>query len=197
MKRLAVATFTALLLAGCASTAPLAEGAVPGLSSAPLAASVPSDLPRSARPLHYAIDVVPDAQNLTFAGTEAVTLEAVQRLAVPLRATWVRRAMRNLIENAMRYGEQARVSLGRDGAEAVVRIEDDGPGIPPGEIAAMLEPFARGETSRNRVTGGAGLGLTLARAIAEQHGGRLVLANRTGAGGQIAGLVAELRLPLA
>jgi len=128
---------------------------------------------------------------------EPVTLEAVQRLAVPLRATWVRRAMRNLIENAMRYGEQARVSLGRDGAEAVVRIEDDGPGIPPGEIAAMLEPFARGETSRNRVTGGAGLGLTLARAIAEQHGGRLVLANRTGAGGQIAGLVAELRLPLA
>ena len=61
---------------------------------------------------------------------------------------------------------------------------------------AMLEPFARGETSRNRVTGGAGLGLTLARAIAEQHGGRLLLANRTGPDGQIAGLVAELRLPL-
>ena len=127
---------------------------------------------------------------------EPVTLEEGQRLAAPLRQTWLRRALRNLIENALRYGEQARVSLQRDGAEAVVRIEDDGPGIPPGEIAAMLEPFARGETSRNRVTGGAGLGLTLARAIAEQHGGRLVLANRTGADGAIAGLVAELRLPL-
>jgi signal transduction histidine kinase len=115
---------------------------------------------------------------------DPVTLEEGPRIAAPLR------------ENALRYGDQARVSLARDGAEAVVRIEDDGPGIPPGEIAAMLEPFARGETSRNRVTGGAGLGLTLARAIAEQHGGRLVLANRTNADGEIAGLVAELRLPL-
>jgi len=127
---------------------------------------------------------------------EPVTLEEGPRVAAPLRATWLRRGLRNLIDNAMRYGEQARVWVERDGGEAVVRIEDDGPGIPPDEIAAMLEPFARGETSRNRVTGGAGLGLTLARAIAEQHGGRLVLANRTGADGRIAGLVAELRLPL-
>jgi len=128
---------------------------------------------------------------------EPVTLEDGPRVAAPLRATWLRRALRNLIENALRYGEQARVSLERDGAEAVIRIEDNGPGIPPEEIGAMLEPFARGESSRNRVTGGAGLGLTLARAIAEQHGGRLVLANRTDADGRIAGLVAELRLPLA
>jgi signal transduction histidine kinase len=128
---------------------------------------------------------------------QPVTLEEGQRLAAPLRATWLRRGLRNLIENALRYGERARVSLQPDGGEAVVRIEDDGPGIPQGEIGAMLQPFARGETSRNRVTGGAGLGLTLARAIAEQHGGRLVLANRTGADGQIAGLVAELRLPRA
>jgi signal transduction histidine kinase len=55
----------------------------------------------------------------------------------------------------------------------------------------MLEPFTRGEASRNRETGGAGLGLTLARAIAEQHGGALVLANRAEGG-----LVAELRIPL-
>ncbi len=60
----------------------------------------------------------------------------------------------------------------------------------------MLEPFTRGEASRNRVTGGAGLGLTLARAIAEQHGGTLVLANRPGVDGNTEGLVAELRLPL-
>ena len=123
---------------------------------------------------------------------EPVDLADTKRLTMPLRATWLRRALRNLIGNALRYGKVAHVSLQREGREAVIRIEDEGPGIPEGEIAAMLEPFTRGESSRNRHTGGAGLGLTLARAIADQHGGRLVLANRaTGSG-----LVAELRLPL-
>ena len=74
---------------------------------------------------------------------------------------------------------------------AALRVTDDGPGIPAGSLAAMTEPFTRGEASRNRGTGGAGLGLTLARAIAEAHGGRLVLANRPEGG-----LSAELRLPL-
>jgi signal transduction histidine kinase len=127
---------------------------------------------------------------------EPVELGATQRLALPLRATWLRRAMRNLIENAVRYGQRARVSLAREGEWAVVRIEDDGPGIPDGEIAAMMEPFARGESSRNRETGGAGLGLTLARAIAEQHDGTITLRNRKGADGKTEGLVAELHLPL-
>jgi signal transduction histidine kinase len=126
---------------------------------------------------------------------QPVELGATQRLAVSLRDTWLRRALRNLIENAVRYGGAARVSLAREGKFAVVRIEDDGPGIPPGEIAAMMEPFARGDASRNRGTGGAGLGLTLARAIAEQHGGTLTLRNRSESGNE-AGLVAELRLPL-
>jgi signal transduction histidine kinase len=122
---------------------------------------------------------------------EPVTLADMPRLSMALRATWLRRALRNLIGNALRYGKQAHVSLSREGREAVIRIEDEGPGI-QGDIARMLEPFTRGDASRNRETGGAGLGLTLARAIAEQHGGRLVLANRrTGHG-----LVAELRLPL-
>ena len=124
---------------------------------------------------------------------EPVELGATQRLALPLRATWLRRALRNLIENAIRYGHRARVTLGREGNEAVIRIEDDGPGIPKGDIAGLMEPFARGESSRNRVTGGAGLGLTLARAIAEQHGGTVTLHNRQDA----SGLIAELRLPLA
>ncbi len=78
----------------------------------------------------------------------------------------------------------------------MIRIEDDGPGIPEDEIGDMLEPFKRGDASRNRETGGAGLGLTLARAIAEQHGGTLTLANRKTADGTVEGLVATLRLPL-
>ncbi len=127
---------------------------------------------------------------------EPVVLLESERLALLLRATWLRRALRNLIDNALRYGERAQVALVREGGEVVIRIEDEGPGFPEQEIAAMLEPFARGEASRNRDTGGAGLGLTLARAIAEQHGGRLVLANRTDGAGRVGGLVAELRLPL-
>jgi signal transduction histidine kinase len=121
---------------------------------------------------------------------EPVTFEPGQRIALPLRATWLRRALRNLIGNALRYGRKANVSLERQGSEAVITVEDEGPGIPQTELARMVEPFARGEGSRNRATGGAGLGLAIARAIAEQHGGRLVLANRVQGG-----LRVELRLP--
>jgi len=84
----------------------------------------------------------------------------------------------------------------READRAVIRIEDDGPGIAEDEISSMLEPFTRGDPSRNSETGGAGLGLTLARAIAEQHGGSLAIANRRDASGAVAGLVATLSLPL-
>jgi signal transduction histidine kinase len=127
---------------------------------------------------------------------EPVVLGETARMALPLRATWLRRAIRNLIGNALRYGGEARVSLVSDGNCAVFRIDDHGPGIPAGDLARMLEPFTRGEASRNSETGGAGLGLALALAIAEQHGGTLALLNRHDASGKIAGLTAELRLPL-
>ncbi|GAA0267310.1 ATP-binding protein [Alteraurantiacibacter aestuarii] len=125
-----------------------------------------------------------------------VVLGDSSRMALRLRATWMRRALRNLIGNSLRYGAKPVVSVMRDDDHALVRIEDTGPGIPTGEISAMMEPFTRGEASRNRETGGAGLGLTLARAIAEQHGGTLTLANRLDDSGKVIGLVAELRLPL-
>ena len=151
---------------------------------------------------------------------QPVTLADTSRMVVSLRATWMRRALRNLIGNALRYGRRAHVTLdreiaprdggaapGKDGdglyAWAVIRIDDEGPGIAECDIAAMMEPFTRGEPSRNTETGGAGLGLTLARAIAEQHGGTLVLANRPGGGvrrgrhdAACAGLSARLRLPI-
>ena len=126
-----------------------------------------------------------------------VLLGETHRMPVKVRATWLRRALRNLVANALRYGGgKARVSLHDIDGFAVFRVEDDGPGIPEGEIDAMLEPFRRGEGSRNRETGGSGLGLTLARAIAEQHGGRLVIANRRARDGEVRGLVAELHIPL-
>ena len=121
---------------------------------------------------------------------------AAARIVLPLRATWLRRAVRNLTGNALRYGQSARISLAQAAGHAVIRIDDDGPGIPGDQLAQMLEPFTRGDPSRNSGTGGAGLGLTLARAIADQHGGTLTLSNRLDANGEISGLSAELALPL-
>ncbi len=127
---------------------------------------------------------------------EAVELGDTDRIVIAIRATWLRRALRNLVSNALRYGQRARITLKREGRNAVLRIEDDGPGIPEGDIARMMEPFTRLEASRNSGTGGTGLGLTLARAIADQHGGTLTLANRRGRDGAIAGLTATVSLPV-
>ena len=127
---------------------------------------------------------------------EPVSFAPAERIALQLRATWLRRAVRNLVVNALRYGQRARISLVREGGQAVIRIEDDGPGIAADQLERMLEPFTRGEPSRNSLTGGAGLGLTLARAIAEQHGGALRLTNRLDPSGKVLGLTAALSLPL-
>ncbi|MEO5598146.1 MAG: ATP-binding protein [Novosphingobium sp.] len=127
---------------------------------------------------------------------EPVTLAETRRLVLSLRPTWLRRALRNLIGNALRYGHRARVSLERVGDSALIRIEDDGPGIAESQIDRMQEPFTRGDPSRNSETGGAGLGLTLARAIAEQHGGTLSLVNRRGADGAVCGLLVTLAFPI-
>ncbi len=126
---------------------------------------------------------------------DPVSIEDPPRLVAKVQVTWVKRALRNLIVNAVRYGRTAKVSLIEENGYAVLRVDDCGPGIPADKIAGMLEPFARGEASRNRATGGAGLGLTLARAIAEHHGGRLVLGN-LGEDGNPAGLRAELHIPV-
>ncbi|QIQ87297.1 ATP-binding protein [Erythrobacter sp.] len=126
------------------------------------------------------------------APVELAEPEGAPRIVARLRETWAKRALRNLVSNAVRYGGGAKVTLRREGGAAVIAVEDEGPGIPADRIEAMMEPFARGEASRNRATGGAGLGLTLARSIAEAEGGSLSLANRAEGG-----LVAELRFPLA
>lgn len=124
---------------------------------------------------------------------ENVVLGDTERIVLPLRATWLRRALRNLVGNALRYAGGGEVCVEKRGRQAIVRVVDEGPGIPEADIAFMLEPFQRGDPSRNRGTGGAGLGLTLARAIAEQHGGTLTIANRTDGKG---GIMAELALPI-
>jgi signal transduction histidine kinase len=108
-----------------------------------------------------------------------VTLQSSEKSPVACRPVLFGRAMRNLIDNAIAYGGSARVSVLRKGDKVLVTVEDDGPGIPPELLARATDPFVRGESSRSRETGGTGLGLTLADAIAKAHAGSLILANRT------------------
>jgi two-component system, OmpR family, osmolarity sensor histidine kinase EnvZ len=84
------------------------------------------------------------------------------------------RLFANLFDNALRYGTAAEAAVRRHGRDIEVLIDDDnGPGIPELERAAVFEPFYRVDLSRSRETGGAGLGLAIARAIVEAHGGRI------------------------
>ncbi len=83
----------------------------------------------------------------------------------------LRRLFANLIDNALRYGKRAKVAVSRDRDALAVTVDDDCPGIPELERAAVFEPFYRVDPSRSRETGGAGLGLAIARAIVEAHGG--------------------------
>jgi len=118
-----------------------------------------------------------------------VTVVATESVACRCRPDALRRAIRNLVENAVRYGERARVSV-RSRTEAVdILVEDDGPGIPGDAMEAVFAPFFRLESSRNRETGGVGLGLSIARNIARHHGGDIGLANGP------RGLLAVISLP--
>lgn len=107
------------------------------------------------------------------------------------RVDGLRRALRNVIENAVRYGDRAQVRLEVSTEWLEIVVEDDGPGIPAADLERVFAPFVRLESSRNRATGGVGLGLSIARSIARSHGGDVVLANRADA----KGLRATIRLP--
>jgi signal transduction histidine kinase len=93
----------------------------------------------------------------------------------------LKRCLTNLVANAVKFGIRARI-LVEDGAALVIRVRDDGPGIPPEELEKVFEPFYRVESSRNRDTGGTGLGLSIARDVAQAHGGSLVAQNLAGSG---------------
>ncbi|GGJ52427.1 two-component sensor histidine kinase [Sphingopyxis bauzanensis] len=118
-----------------------------------------------------------------------VTVVAAVEAAVMARPLLLRRALRNLIDNAAAYGARARLSVERRQGEVRIIVSDDGPGLTDEQIRTLIEPFARGEQSRNRATGGSGLGLSIARDIAEGEGGTLTLSNRGG------GLDAVIMLP--
>jgi signal transduction histidine kinase len=116
-------------------------------------------------------------------------IEPGERVVARVQPLLLRRAVGNLLENAVKYGSVAQVRVEeRDGGVAI-EVKDEGAGLPQEELERVLEPFYRGEGSRNRGTGGAGLGLAIARAVAESHGGGLNVRNGE------RGLVATLTLP--
>ena len=119
-----------------------------------------------------------------------VTFVESGRITLSLRPSLMRRAVRNLIENAVKYGRTATVGVERDADGIAITVVDTGPGIPEERIAHVFDAFTRLETSRNSETGGIGLGLSLARAIVREAGGEVTLANRPQGG-----LIATIRLP--
>ena len=118
-------------------------------------------------------------------------LDPGEPVPVDVDSLSVQRVVSNLIENALKYGEHARVRMYAEGAEAVAEVEDDGPGLPEEEMERVFLPFYRSERARTLDTRGIGLGLAVSRSIARAHGGDVRLLSRG------RGLVAQLRLPIA
>ena len=129
--------------------------------------------------LHALVDSV--AADLADLGHD-IAVEDSGRVLAACRAAALRRALRNLLENAAAYGGRAAVRIERNGEEIRVVVEDEGPGIPEADLERVFEPFVRLEASRSRDTGGSGLGLAIARSIVRGHGGDIVLANRAEGG---------------
>ena len=103
----------------------------------------------------------------------------------------VKRCVSNIVENALNHGGNARVSVRRVAKNVVITVDDDGPGIPEEDLEAVFAPFFRGDASRNRYSGGLGLGLSISHAVIEDHGGAIRLTNRPKGG-----LTVQIMLPV-
>lgn len=137
------------------------------------------------------IDLEQFLQNLQSRMVEDFSLVESGPLLLRMRPKAMRRALRNLIENALRYGGEATVSYNRGARHAEICIADRGPGIPADQLQQVFEPFVRLETSRSHDTGGIGLGLSIARSIVRAQGGEVTLSNRAEGG-----LLVTVSLPL-
>ncbi|MEE8658365.1 ATP-binding protein [Sorlinia euscelidii] len=133
-------------------------------------------------------DVVADIKASRPEDVEKIDFSS-QEVAVTIRAQTLllKRALSNIILNALIYGDRAQIALRleatrKGGRQAVITIEDNGPGVPEDQRDHMFEPFTRGEKSRNRETGGHGLGLAIARSAMQTHRGTITLANRAEGG---------------
>ncbi|MFY9829066.1 MAG: ATP-binding protein [Rhodoplanes sp.] len=123
------------------------------------------------------------------AGMEVV-FDPAPAVLVDCRSSALRRAITNLVDNAVKYGKKARVTLQERAKLVEIAIEDEGPGIPEKELARVFQPFYRVEESRNRESGGMGLGLAIAQSLVQKNNGTLSLQNRPSSG-----LRAQILLP--
>ena len=145
--------------------------------------------PEPARRTNIAATLQTLVDNATDAGLES-SYAGPDQCVLVVRSLALKRAFANLINNAIAYGECARVTLEETATQSIVLVDDDGPGIPETERDAVFEPFYRGDASRNRAKGGMGLGLAIARAAVSREGGSVELANRDEGGLRVA-----IRLP--
>ncbi len=120
-----------------------------------------------------------------------VVVDKAEKVVIDADSLALRRLLTNLLENAVKYGTRARCTLSVHDRLAEIDIEDDGPGVPTADMNRVFDPFYRREPSRNRQTGGIGLGLSVARSIARAHGGDVALQNRPQGG-----LRAKVTLPV-
>lgn len=134
--------------------------------------------------------LVQEAVASALRGGAAVAHEPGPPVMAPVRAGAVRRALTNLIENAVAHGEEVRVGVARESGSVAVHVDDNGPGIPPDLFEDAFRPFSRLDETRTRHTKGVGLGLAIARDVARSHGGDVILSR-----GPLGGLRATLRLP--
>lgn len=119
-----------------------------------------------------------------------VTMETAPSIVYDCEPAALKRAVRNLIDNAVKYGKAAHVAVRMAPKTIEIAVEDQGPGIPERELVRVFQPFYRLEESRSRETGGIGLGLAIALSVVQAHGGELTLANR-----KEGGLRASIVLP--
>jgi signal transduction histidine kinase len=130
------------------------------------------------------------ADDMADAGLAVETGPIEPGVVVECKPLALRRALTNLIDNAVKYGGKASVTMNATASEVEITVDDQGPGIPEDQLGRVMQPFVRLEESRNRDTGGIGLGLAITASIAEAHGGTLTLSNR-----REGGLRAILALP--
>jgi two-component system, OmpR family, osmolarity sensor histidine kinase EnvZ len=120
-----------------------------------------------------------------------IKLHCEEEITLPLRPNAFKRCLTNIVENALRYGENVSLRAARRGGVVEITIDDDGPGIPEDQREEVFRPFFRIDKSRNPETGGVGLGMTIARDVARSHGGDISLGSSPAKG-----LRVRLRLPL-
>lgn len=141
------------------------------------------------RPTDIAALVQSIADDMADAGMP-VEMQPAKPIVYDCRPDALKRAIRNLFDNAVKYGKAAHVTIQATPKAIDIIVDDDGPGIPEQELARVFDPFYRLEESRSRETGGVGLGLAIAQSIVQAHRGELILSNRAAGG-----LRAQISLP--